>query len=303
MIKPTKHLNGFDWVETTALTETEERTLMADYGITDDIITYVTDKDETANYVYDPANNQQLMIVLVPYQLKNTQAPRYITRPVGFLIHQGVLFTFNESRLNFVSEAFQKTAQDAETTSASAFILESMFDLIDSYIPIVKFVTKQRNQLDKMLNKDAKNSNLVALSYLGQTLTFFNSGVESNNDLFTRIPRTYFGVNNSSDENDMLEDVAIESDQVLHMIENEEQVVNRITDTFDSIINNNLNDTMKFLTIWSLTMAVPTIVTGFFGMNVKLPFANFNSAWIMVIGLSVGLIIWLLLIFKMHHRL
>ncbi len=198
---------------------------------------------------------------------------------------------------------FKKTAQDAETTSASAFILESMFDLIDSYIPIVKFVTKQRNQLDKMLNKDAKNSNLVALSYLGQTLTFFNSGVESNNDLFTRIPRTYFGVNNSSDENDMLEDVAIESDQVLHMIENEEQVVNRITDTFDSIINNNLNDTMKFLTIWSLTMAVPTIVTGFFGMNVKLPFANFNSAWIMVIGLSVGLIIWLLLIFKMHHRL
>lgn len=303
MIKPTKHLNGFDWVETTALTEAEQQTLMAEYGITDDIITYVTDKDETANYVYDPANNQQLMIVLVPYQLKNTQATRYITRPAGFLIHQGVLFTFNESRLNFVSDAFQKSAADPDITTTSAFILESIFDLVDSYIPIVKSVTKQRNQLDKMLNKDAKNSNLVALSYLGQTLTFFNSGVESNNDLFTRIPRTYFGVNNSSIENDLLEDVSIESDQVLHMIENEEQVVNRITDTFDSIINNNLNDTMKFLTIWSLTMAVPTIVTGFYGMNVKLPFAHFGGAWVMVIGISIGLILWLLLIFKMHHRL
>ncbi|MCH5461275.1 magnesium transporter CorA family protein [Lactobacillus sp. LC28-10] len=303
MIKPTKHLTGFDWVETTALTEAEQQTLMAEYGITDDIITYVTDKDETANYVYDPANNQQLMIVLVPYQLKNTATPRYITRPVGFLIHQGVLFTFNESRLNFVDQAFQKSANDTDIETTSAFILESMFDLVDSYIPIVKFVTKQRNQLDKMLNKDAKNSNLMALSYLGQTLTFFNSGVESNNDLFTRIPRTYFGVNNSSVENDLLEDVSIESDQVQHMIENEEQVVNRITDTFDSIINNNLNDTMKFLTIWSLTMAVPTIVTGFFGMNVSLPFEHFNLAWIMVIALSTGLIAWLLLIFKMHHRL
>ncbi|HBF74815.1 MAG TPA: magnesium transporter CorA, partial [Lactobacillus sp.] len=110
-------------------------------------------------------------------------------------------------------------------------------------------------------------------------------------------------VNNDSIENDLLEDVSIESDQVQHMIENEEQVVNRITDTFDSIINNNLNDTMKFLTIWSLTMAVPTIVTGFFGMNVKLPLAHFNGAWLIVIGLSVGFIAWLLLIFKMHHRL
>lgn len=303
MIEPAKHLNNFDWVETTALTETEQQTLMDDYGITDDIISYVTDKDESANYVYDPANNQQLMIVLVPYQLKNTQAPRYITRPVGFLIHQGVLFTFNESRLSFVSEAFKKSAADPDTNSTATFILESMFDLVDSYIPIVKFVTKQRNQLDKELNRNAKNSNLLALSYLGQTLTFFNSGVESNNELFNRIPRTYFGVNASSYENDLLEDVSIESDQVQHMIQNEEQVVNRITDTFDSIINNNLNDTMKFLTIWSLTMAVPTIVTGFYGMNVKLPFAGIGDAWMIVVAISVGLIVWLLLTFKFRHRL
>ncbi|MTV81271.1 magnesium transporter CorA family protein [Secundilactobacillus folii] len=303
MIKPIKHLKGFDWVETTALTKDEQQKLMADYGITDDIISYVTDKDETSNYVYDPANNQQLMIVLVPYQLKNTKSPRYITRPVGFLIHQGVLFTFNESRLNFVTKAFATVAVDPDTNSTATFILGSMFDLIDSYIPIVKYVTKQRNQLDKLLNRSPKNANLMALSYLGQTLTFFNSAVESNNDLFTRIPRTYFGVNATSYENDLLEDVSIESDQVQHMIQNEEQVVNRITDTFDSIINNNLNDTMKFLTIWSLTMAVPTIVTGFFGMNVKLPFETVNDAWIFVVILSIFLIGWLLLFFKVHHQL
>ncbi|KRK98178.1 MIT family metal ion transporter CorA [Secundilactobacillus odoratitofui DSM 19909 = JCM 15043] len=303
MIKPTKHLNGFDWIETTALTQAEQQTLMAEHGITEDIITYVTDKDETANYVYDPANNQQLMIVLVPYQLKNTQSPRYITRPVGFLIHRGLLFTFNESNLNFVSQAFEKTSTDVETTSVSTFILESLFDLVDSYIPIVKFVTKQRNQLDKMLNRNAKNSNLMALSYLGQTLTFFNSAIESNNELFNRIPRTYFGVNASSYETDLLEDVSIESDQVQHMVENESQVVDRITSTFDSIINNNLNDTMKFLTIWSLTMAVPTIVTGFYGMNVKLPFANISNAWVMVVAMSIGLIVWLLLSIKFRHKL
>lgn len=303
MIKPIKHLTGFDWVETYSLTETEQQTLMDDYGITDDIITYVTDKDETANYVHDPANNQQLMVVLVPYRLQNTQANRYITRPVGFLIHRGLLFTFNESNLNFVSNAFYQTSQDPETTSTTTFILESLFALIDSYIPILKQVTKQRNQLDKMLSRNAKNNNLVTLSYLGQTLTFFYSAIKSNNELFLRIPRTYLGVNASSYERDLLEDVTIENDQVEHMIENESQVVDRITETFNGIINNNLNDTMKFLTIWSLTMAVPTIVTGFFGMNVPLPLEKFHDAWLIVVAVSLALIVWLLLTIKFHKKL
>lgn len=53
------------------------------------------------------------------------------------------------------------------------------------------------------------------------------------------------------------------------MFEIETQVVDRIDHTLNSLANNNLNDTMKFLTIWSLTMAVPTIITGFYGMNVE----------------------------------
>ena len=35
------------------------------------------------------------------------------------------------------------------------------------------------------------------------------------------------------------------------------------------MMNNNLNDTMKFLTVWSLVLTIPTILTGFYGMNVR----------------------------------
>ncbi|WP_425458820.1 CorA family divalent cation transporter, partial [Aliarcobacter butzleri] len=64
-----------------------------------------------------------------------------------------------------------------------------------------------------------------------------------------------------------IQPVHSEGDQVQRMFEIETQVVDRIDHTLNSLANNNLNDTMKFLTIWSLTMAVPTIITGFYGMN------------------------------------
>ena len=50
-------------------------------------------------------------------------------------------------------------------------------------------------------------------------------------------------------------------------------ILNGITDTFSSVISNNLNITMRTLTIITLVMAIPTILFSFYGMNVEgLPF-------------------------------
>lgn len=102
-----------------------------------------------------------------------------------------------------------------------------------------------------------------------------SSAVQTNLSELDRLPKTHFGVGADQDKIDLFEDVQIEGEQVQRMFEIETQVVDRIDHTLNSLANNNLNDTMKFLTIWSLTMAVPTIITGFYGMNVKkLPLAG-----------------------------
>ncbi len=44
------------------------------------------------------------------------------------------------------------------------------------------------------------------------------------------------------------------------------QILEQLSGTYNNLLNNNLNDTMKFLTVWSLLLTVPSIVTSFFGM-------------------------------------
>ncbi len=241
------------------------------------MITYVTDKDESPHYVYDDDTDNELITLHVPYILDQTKL-KYITRPVSFLMHSGNLFTFNESRLEEVNTIFQQVGRDSTTKRADLFILEAMFAMMDSYIPVMRLITRQRNQMDKVLSKNAKNKDLIALSYLRQTLTFFSSAVQLNLDLLNKLGSTHFGKTGDDDRMDGIEDVHIESEQVQRMIEIETQVVERISDTFNSVVNNNLNDIMEILTIWSLTMAVPTILTGFYGMNVHLPFEKWANA-------------------------
>ncbi|PIO80101.1 magnesium transporter CorA family protein [Pediococcus damnosus] len=302
MIKPEKEIRGIKWIETVRLTPEERQQLMKEYGIDEDIIEYVVDKDESTNFVHDINEDDQLFIFLAPYVL-DRKLLRYITRPFGILLHKGVLFTFNESRIKQVDDAFQTAAENPEVQTVDAFILETLFAVVDSYMPISRAVTRKRNHLDKMLNRKTKNADLVALSYLQQTLTFLTSAVQLNLNLLQRLPNTYFGKNANQEKRDLFEDVTIEAEQVQRMIEIETQVVDRIDHTFNSIANNNLNDTMKFLTIWSLTMAVPTIITGFYGMNVKLPLATLHDAWIIAIIISAVLIVWLLIMLRLHHKM
>lgn len=68
-----------------------------------------------------------------------------------------------------------------------------------------------------------------------------------------------------------MDDALIEARQAVEMTNLASQILDQLSGTYNNLLNNNLNDTMKFLTVWSLILTVPTIVTGFFGMNLQLP--------------------------------
>ena len=70
MIKPEKTINGTKWIETIQINAEERATLEDQYGIDEDIIEYVTDNDESTNYVYDINEDDQLFIFLAPYALE-----------------------------------------------------------------------------------------------------------------------------------------------------------------------------------------------------------------------------------------
>lgn len=83
----------------------------------------------------------------------------------------------------------------------------------------------------------------------------------------------------SESEKERLEDVLIEATQVVEMLLLTEQNLNQLDGSYNNVLNNNLNDTMKFLTIWSILLTAPTIISGFFGQNVNLPLQHSPYGW------------------------
>ncbi|OPF87317.1 hypothetical protein BW731_03375 [Vagococcus martis] len=290
---------SFKWIETHHLSTSEKNILRNEFQIPEETLEYVMDIYERSNYITDSVNDIELVVIHVP--TKQPKDIRYVSRPVSFLVKDDMLFSFNEAESTISYEGVKESIEQVSSATPMIFLFELIRELIDRYLPILREISKERHQMDDLLTERVKNKDLVRLSYLQQTLTFLLSASENNLEILEQMKRSRLGRSFDEQTMERLDDALIEANQVAHMTELESDIVDRIARIFDSIMNNNLNDTMKFLTVWSLALAIPTLITGFYGMNIDLPRLSSDYEWIYVVILSVILIIWLIM-FINHKR-
>lgn len=82
------------------------------------------------------------------------------------------------------------------------------------------------------------------------------------------------------------------------LIEDDGELLEGLSKTFDSMQANRTNEIMKMLTFISTTLLPLTFLTGLYGMNVALPFGEHPMTFSMIIGIMLLIVIFLILYFK-----
>ena len=90
------------------------------------------------------------------------------------------------------------------------------------------------------------------------------------------------------DDEDLLEDVLTENQQAIEMTNIANNILSSMMDAFASIISNNLNVVIKFLTAVTIVLTVPTLISAYYGMNVELPFQRWPYASLVILLVSIG---------------
>ena len=137
-----------------------------------------------------------------------------------------------------------------------------------------------------------RNKEFFLLLELQKSLTYFTSALRGNGIVMERLMRLrrntslHHLLKMYEEDEDLLEDVIIENKQAIEMVEMYSNILMSMSDTFASIISNNLNIVMKFLASITIILAVPTIIFSFWGINVPLPFANNVMGFVYVIAIA-----------------
>ena len=144
-----------------------------------------------------------------------------------------------------------------------------------------------------------KNKELFNMMELEKSLVYFSTSLNANEATLQKIFRGRL-LKLYDEDKDILEDVLIEIKQAIEMCSIYRDIMSKTMDAYASIISNNLNIVMKVLTSLTILMAIPTLVSSFYGMNVEgIPVPNF---WF-VVGIALFFVLIATIILKIRKLL
>ena len=228
----------------------------------------------------------------------------YDTLPLAIILTDEHIITVCLEETPVMAEFNERTAKLFRTYKRTRFLFQILYKSDVFYLRYLRQISKLSEEIEDRLRHDMKNSEVLRLLQLQKGLTYFNAALRSNGAVLDRLMRlrTNTSVHHIfkmyEEDEDLLEDVIIENKQAREMVEMYSTILARLADTFSSIVSNNLNLVMKFLTAITIILAIPTVISSFFGMNVPLPFMNEQRAWIMICAVSA--LLWVILTWVMR---
>ncbi len=256
----------------------------------EDFLRNSLDLDERSRIEFE--DGHLLIITNVPTREEDDEGV-FDTLPLGIIFTPTSILTVCSSK-NTVIQSFNKeTSKFFNTENKTYFMLHMLFRATRLYLRYLNYINKQTDAIEEDLRKTMKNKALFKLFEVQKSLVYFTTALRDNYMVLQKIMRLARSGQAGSllkfteDDFDLLEDVIIENKQALEMVEMHRNILENMMDAFASIISNNLNIRMKFLTSITIILAIPTMLASFWGMNVKVPFAGEPLGFIVVMLIAL----------------
>lgn len=277
---------------------TEEIEQLTALGIPQDFITYPLDVDERARTERED-DGTMLILLRVPYFQGTRADVPYITIPLGMITNSKMIITVCRKPNDIIQEFASGRMRMLETGKRNRFILRFLLAAASRYLRYLREIDRIIDSVEDQLQRSQKNRELLELLKYQKSLVYFTTALKSNELMMERLQRwQLFRI--YEDDEDLLEDVITENQQAIQMTDISTNILSQTMDAFASIISNNLNAVMKFLASATIVVNLPSIVFGFFGMNVNLPFqaSSFQStAYLIILAISIAIMIVVVLVF------
>ena len=273
------------WVQVSCPTSDDANFLQNELKIPDYFLDDIADADERARYDYD--DGWILIILRIPYVKEVKSRTPFTTIPLGIILKGDVCITVCNYETNLMIDfvTYQQKRGLGFTDS-----VDMVFRLFLSsavwYLKRLKQINARIEAAKQHLDRKIDNADLITLSRLQDSLTYFATSIRGNETLLSKLK---FKLPVDELDADLIEDVTIEMNQARETTGIYANILDSMMETYASIINNNMSTVMKTLTIISMFLMVPTLIASLFGMNLINGMENQPLGFPLVLIISVML--------------
>ena len=282
------------WIHAESPTADEIKDIITRYDLQEDFITDLQDPDEISRMEFDEGAVLVILRVPIFYKHRSTNLS-FTTAPLGVIAVDDKIITVSFFESEVLTLYLDCKHRPFEITQQS-FLLAIALRASLYFLKFLKEINRRTAKIESELQQSMRNKELIRLMRMEKSLVYFSTALTSNEIILERMQRSRW-LNLDPNAEDLVEDVIIENRQAVEMAKIHTSILKGMMDSFASIISNNLNVVLKFLTSITIVLALPTLIASIFGMNVDLPFQFHPYAFLIVMGISVLASVVLVLVF------
>ena len=291
-----KEFKKGSWINLTNPSEAEIKKVCENINIQEGFIRDALDFEEKARIDTEEDDSTTLFVV-IEKDKEHDENDIYTTMPLGMIFVRDDYFITVSLRKNKVIESFEKMKiKNFVTYKKSRFLFQILYLNASLYLTYLKQINKETEIAEYILKNSMRNKELLKMLNLEKGLIYFMTSLKSNEVVMEKTLRGRI-IKLYEDDEDILEDAITENRQAIEMAKIYSDILNGSMEAYGSIISNNLNGVMKTLTSITIVLAVPTMISSFWGMNVSLPFEHspFGFAIMIIIALLTTILVtwWL----------
>lgn len=280
-----------NWINLIDPTEKEIQEVCSTININEEFIRYALDYEEKARIDIED-DGTILFIIDVPIMeeeiVHNTKI--YSTMPIGVIFVRDEYFITVSLKENELINHMLKL-KNIQTYKKSRLLLQMFYANAENFLVKLKNLNKETEVAESVLKKSMQNKELLKMLNLKKGLVYLATSLKSNEVVMERTLRGNL-IKLYEEDEDLLEDAIIENKQAIEMSKIYSDILTGTLEAYASIISNNLNGVMQVLTSLTIILAIPTMISSYFGMNVPVPLTE--NPWgftiIIICSIVIGIV-------------
>lgn len=228
----------------------------------------------------------------------------YMMQAVSFTIVDDTLATLREVPLRSFTELQRRMQVNPKQYSSGFSVFATILDQrVDLDADMIEILSKEISQYAKRINEeeDIDQELLLDISQMQENTMVVRENVVDKQRLISNLMRSTKVPRNLENRlNVLLQDISSLLNHTSFCFERLEY----LQDTVLGLINLEQNKIMKVFTVVSVFLMPPTLIAGFYGMNVRLPMINADDPnanfwnWIIILGVMALSCVAIWIVFK-----
>ena len=269
----------------------EESAQVADrFGIDIADLRAPLDVEETSRIAVE--DDYTLIIVDVPTYEERNNKSYYVTIPLGIIVTDNAVITTCIEKLTLFDNFFNHRVRNFYTFMKTRFVFQILYRNAELYLTALRSIDRQSDKLEAEMENATRNEQLIDMMELEKSIVYLKASLKMNGRIVKKLSGNASSLKKYIEDEDLLEDTLIETQQAIEMATIYENVLNAMTETSAAIISNNQNTIMKTLALMTMALDIPTVIFSAYGMNFQnnwLPLNDKPYAFWYVVLIAAGL--------------